>query len=390
MGQGASSTPLADLPSTAPETGFQWRWHTSEEDDDEGADVVERARWLYDQLPTHDAAPVWRTVAAALRRAYPSCDVALADHVLRVMWADGGGPPTEVALRRPARARARSLTTLVNLERVAQAVLRHDAAFTPDDRHLEPADYAEWAEGGTVADDHWQPLVRRMGAPSPATPVLKWFQCHRGVVGAVGWFWLLPLLELMYGEPGAGTVRESRVRCPPALDGLLPSTVAPRIVCPGVPAGCALVVHHWPAGTWGAHAPLVRHLARALCFENHAPWGDPARPRAHRFDRAYPVSPDSDDLALLVLGGALPLAWCGFEARPRYAYVGSLCSVARSRGGSYLLGWLQRRSDRVELETAGDDLVEFYTRAGFVPGPDGLWCWRRPGKRPRDTTSVAT
>ena len=290
----------------------------------------------------------------------------------------------------PARlASSRSLGALRLLERLGHAVLRSDAHFPPGMVQIEPTDYRRWARGEAVPPDRWQPLPAERCArgPSSISPLLEWFDCQRRAAGAVGWYWCLPMLYLA-GTRTPLRPQRLRVSCPPPV-----ATPLRQDLCPGLPAGCAVRFRHWRVGTWRAHAPLVQHLGRTVCFSLPGlAWGDRERqcPR-WREDRYFPLDPDEDDLVVCMVAGRLPLALAGFhrEGLQRDGlYVTGLCALTGGRGGSLVVDWLQRRVRRGGSLTlcADPSVAGFYERHGFRPrddGDPGTLRWTAPVKRAR-------
>lgn len=381
----------ADLVPVPPDTVHQHLYHW--DDEGEGDDVVRFAVRLYDRLPARDPSPVWQALEAVLGGGlgpgWPVGRLVRTGNVARIDWG-AGRAPVDVVL--PAGiVHPRSHRMLVALERLGQAILRHDAAWPATAPHARsPADYRRWAEGG--ADAAWGPVPWRATADSPATALLRWFACQHAAGGAVAWVWSLSLLfcALCPGAAaGHGVVAHPLAACPDAA-AWRPAPTEPRAdLCGDLPAGCGLTVHHWGAGTWWTYRALAEHLARACCFETLCDWGHPDRPRARRHDHRFPIDPDTDALVVLVAGGGWPLgllAYCHEPGAGRtHCHVPALCAVTRSRGGSLLLGWLKRRTRRITLE-AGDDLAGFYARHGFVRGDHdgGLWVWPAPGAGKRE------
>ena len=384
-------------------------------------DIVAFAARVYDRAM--DLAPTFdELVHAALtgvRRhlvkggPYPLLEVKVRDGAIAPVWRGGVG---ETVLIPKRIVRSRTIEGLRFLERLGHAVLRSDAHFPPNTLHLTPADYERWAVGDTVPLEEWKPLPtdRRAQRTSCISPLLEWFECQRRAAGAVGWYWCLPMLYLVtlsHGPPRPWSPRLALVRrsvaCPPAPrdmgDGA--AVVVPLLenLCPGLPAGCAVRFRHWCVGEWRAHAPLVQHLGRTVCFSLPGlAWGARERvcPR-RREDRYFPVDEEDDDLVVCVVAGRLPLALAGFHSlpvHPNHHYVTALCALTGGRGGSLLVDWLKRWVSRVPkgrlLLDADRSVATFYEQHGFGPSSDrndGEFRWpprtRRSVKRARSATA---
>ena len=398
MGQGGSrSAPWFDAAGTGGDrVAEEWLMGTEGGAGGEPEDVVAFAARVYDEAvhiaPTFrlllDAALVGVRLGLVKEGRYPLTQAEKhGDERVTLVWPEGMVETVPIPDRMDS---PRSPEALRFLERLGHAVLRSDVHFPVDTLHLTPLDYKRWADGDHVALDRWQPLPpgRRARSASCITPLLEWFECQRRAAGAVGWYWCLPMLHLVVWSRGAAPrpappplvlVRRS-VDCPPDDVNLHVVVPLKENLCPGLPAGCAVRFRHWRAGTWRAHAPLVQHLGRTVCFSLPGlAWGARERlcPR-RREDRYFPVDEDDDDLVVCVVAGRLPLALAGFcpvGRHPNRHYVTALCALTGGRGGSLLVDWLQRwvsQQPHGSLSLSADrSVTAFYRRHGFRPRSDG-------------------
>ena len=85
--------------------------------------------------------------------------------------------------------------------------------------------------------------------------------------GAVGLYWLLPLLLAMYGDTiGLWSMAASK-DAPPNLElALLPmeDCLGPAL-CPALPANCRIRCYQWADKMWAPFHPLVRFLMEFQC-----------------------------------------------------------------------------------------------------------------------------
>ena len=397
MGQiGSTSTPWFEDEGGGPIPGEERLLMSSSPSDGEVLeDVITLAARLYAALRAKPGGTLLEAVAGGLRRGllavYPLARVEaeVVSASIRLVWNEGDIETVRLPVGQTSSG---SLGVLRFLERLGHTVLRSDAHFPVGTLQLSPPDYWRWARGDEMDTQRWRPLPpnRRAHGPSCVTPVLEWLECPRRAAAAVGWYWCLPMMYLVISgaEP---RVVPRLVRCPRAAAW---APVPPRAdLCPGLPAGCAVRFRHWPAGTWRRYGPLVQHLGRTVCFSLPGlAWGARERlcPR-WREDRYFPLDPDEDDLVVCVVAGRLPLALAGFRrdfVRDDHLYVTSLCALTGGRGGSLLVGWLQRRvppTGRLCL-SADPSVAGFYRRHGFRPedgSEPGSWWWTPP---PLDST----
>lgn len=301
-------------------------------------------------------------------------------------------PSGTAAPRGPAPT---SLQHLRFLESVGHAVCSMDAQVPRDVPHIHWMWYDHWTAGGKQGL-HYPKLnatVADRNRRSDVSELFRLLECYRKVSGAVGLYWLLPLLYAMErGECGwtaaAAAVSERTIRpCPDAsfFTTKWRRQSSPVLVCDGLPAGCAIEILSLPAGGWDYVAPLVgyclHHQCQVLAGDDVR---DPQRQWAPRTEHTLMVTPAQDELAVCLVAG-LPLATMAWRVDVHGDfYVVALCSVTKSRGGSILIEFLRERlpAKRDICLEAGDDVLGFYeTTHGFYRDHQGMWRWNREGTR---------
>ena len=114
-------------------------------------------------------------------------------------------------------------------------------------------------------------------------------------------------------------------------------------LCEGLPPGCGVRVHHWPAKHWRAWRQPLRFLLQYQCQVLAGDVGSDTRSwssavKADDID----LHPDWDDLYLLTVGG-VPSATAVVTATtpPGRWYIGWICGHTRTGAGAMLLQHLQ-------------------------------------------------
>ena len=298
---------------------------------------------------------------------------------IQFRWRDAPQPQIWILARSPPSSPSRAWLTTI--ECVGQAVLSGDAYFAPDHPQWDVADYARWAAGDRPrGQPRPTPPARRATGPSVVTALFPMLECHRRIAGAVGPYWLLPVMQcmLLAGDDPPPQVALTEVPCP-----MPPSQGVAGGLCVGLPDGCQTRFHWWRRRDWDTHEPLVAFLLFYQCHTLSGDIGDPRHRRDYerRGDTSYPIQTAQDALVVVTVGG-VPVATAGLQPNhggdPTDWYISVLCAVTRSGGGRLLVRHLQLHRRTLWADATGTS-VDFYRRMGFaVPDErDPLHvCWR--------------
>lgn len=332
---------------------------------------------FYGRLPRQRRAFIELLVDAlrTLRRVFPIEDIAVETSTdqqrhplgVRWRWSDAASaehwPISQASDELPAPG-----AWLLVLERIGQAILQGDAYFADQQvSHWSPEQYALWSVGSATTEKvRPVPTTRRARGPSVVTDLFPLLACHRRISGMAGAYWLLPMMFAMLRAAPAHVLAVP-VPCPPASGG--------KALCRGLPAGCQVRYHWWPAGGWRSHARLVAFLMYHQCETITGEFGTWRRMRdGPRTDHYFPVDADADALLLVTVGG-VPIATAGVQPCGDQAswYVSALCAVTRSGGGTLAVRHLQATARTLRLDAVGD-AVSFYARLGFTrSNPDPVY-----------------
>ena len=291
-----------------------------------------------------------------------------------------GNPPMRWVFASCPQARATPPRTwLTTLERIGQAVLTCDVHFGAHEPQWDPEQYAAWSDGGRPTGKPPPPRYRARG-PSRVTPLFRLLECHRRIAGAVGVYWLLPMMYAMATTTAAAPPIVVDVRVPCAA----PHQRSGLVLCDGLPGdrvafgrrmrpavGCQVRYHWWPRRAWTSHEPLVSFLLFHQCHILSGEFGSWRRYYGTRGDAFFPVSPATDALVVVTVGGVAgpPVATAGLQSQPPNGwYISALCAVTRSGGGTTLVRHLQSHNRTLWADATGTS-VDFYLRLGFA-APD--------------------
>lgn len=289
--------------------------------------------------------------------------------------------------------------TLVMLEEMGFVVLSRVKTWGEGlSKPVAPGDvlgYHTWRKLGTLYndnDDDWgrpfptttvtHPKKRKSTSSSTVHTELPWLQgladmlaCYRALCGPVGLWWLTPLLCAMYGDAiGLWSNDQCNIRLVslPRVDCLLPRR---RSLCPGVARGCRLRFYTWSPKQWAPYHPLVRFIMSYQCQRLTGLPGSLERLFGERDCRGHEGPPavdwSSDNLHVLTAANGVPLATAGVPLlRDDVLYVGGLCSVTDSGGGTLMLDHLYevaRTLGRPSINLRSkEQSVAFYKQYGFV------------------------
>lgn len=181
-------------------------------------------------------------------------------------------------------------------------------------------------------------------------------ECYRQLYGAVGVYWIAPVLAAMYTKQTQNwrVVSESIVPC--RDDGR-------RCVCDGLPIGADVAVLRMDAREWMRYYNVVRFHLASQCRD--AELVQQYYPPRDRVDGA-------DDYRLYcVIAGGVPLATCVVRCHRDWYHIQLLCSATRSNGGRLAVEAVQQDATSRGLRR-GVGVVSvpsaegFYRRMGFV------------------------
>lgn len=212
--------------------------------------------------------------------------------------------------------------------------------------------------------------------------------CYRHLYGAVGLYWVLPLLVAMLGD----TIGLWRGATPALRLDWLPTTVGDDCLgpplCPARPVNCHVRCLRWDAGTWSKYAPLLRFIMEFMC-QWLVPVADGRSEHLRDPGEGTPsITAGLEDLWLCTAGG-VPLSVATVSKLPDHdvpgaLYLGALCSVTDSGGGTLMLNRLRRSLATNELllrVTTHARSRGFYVSHGFQTVAE----WQRARNRPVTT-----
>lgn len=211
-------------------------------------------------------------------------------------------------------------------------------------------------------------------------------ECYRGHFGPVGLYWCVPMMvALLWPRIGGGAaVAQSAAMCPPNTPR---QVVPPRVICAGLPAGCRVEYHLWPRSRWRMHRSLVTFVAFYQCHTLTGEAGSWQRQHGTRVDSYFPLTPETDELLVVTVGG-VPVAVAGIQDNVAgVLYLSCLCAANRSTAGSLVIEHIKTRGQTIHAETTPEALG-FYVRHGFVKADGGIMQWvpERPTKRAKTVT----